>query len=62
MRELSDVAVDGQAEAFVSWRDRAGMTGLHGFTFWERGKDFAPEDLAAIRRAIVERIGVERSA
>jgi hypothetical protein len=38
MREMSDASVLDQGEAFVSWRDRAGMTGLEGFTHWARGK------------------------
>lgn len=51
-RELSDAAVQYQAEAFLSWSARKGYDYLDAFSMWAATKDFAPADLAAIREAV----------
>lgn len=51
-RELSDEAVKHQAEAFIAWSARKGYDFIDAFSMWAATKDFAPADLAAIRKAI----------
>ncbi len=53
-RELDDRAVRFQAEAFLAYYRRAGLPLLQALERWARGKDFAGEDLDAIRTEVLE--------
>jgi hypothetical protein len=52
MRELSDASVRDQAEAYLEYEARSGLTRGRAFDLWAQSKDFSLEDVRAIRRHV----------